>query len=36
MSAPTLLRRLGWLALIWSTSVLALALVAGVLRLWLV
>ncbi len=28
-------KRLGWLVLIWAASVLALGLVAGVIRLWL-
>jgi Protein of unknown function (DUF2474) len=28
----TFLRRVGWLALIWATSVLALAVVAGLFR----
>lgn len=33
-SAP-LWRRLGWLALIWLMSVLALGIVAGIIRWWL-
>ncbi|MEV4933939.1 MULTISPECIES: DUF2474 family protein [unclassified Sphingobium] len=32
---PLWLCRLGWFVGIWATSVLALALVGGVLRLWL-
>jgi len=28
-------RKLAWMLAIWSASVLALALVAGLLRLWL-
>ena len=28
-------RRLGWMALIWSASVAALAVVSSLLRLWL-
>jgi len=36
MDAPgPLWKRLGWMALIWGASVLALGLVAGILRLWL-
>lgn len=28
-------QRLGWMALIWAASVLAVGLVASVIRLWL-
>ncbi len=28
-------KRLGWMAAIWLASVLALALVAGIMHLWL-
>jgi len=38
MAAPqtrTIWRRLGWMALIWAVSVLALALVSQVIRFWL-
>ncbi len=28
-------RRLGWMAVIWALSILALGAVAGVLRFWL-
>jgi hypothetical protein len=33
-SAP-LWQRLGWMALIWLVSVLALGIVAGIIRWWL-
>jgi len=33
--APPLWKRLAWMVLIWSASVLALGLVAGAMRLWL-
>lgn len=33
--AQPLWKRLGWMAAIWLASVLALGLVASVLRLWL-
>jgi hypothetical protein len=38
MDAPApgpLWKRLGWMTLIWAASVLALGLVAGIMRLWL-
>ena len=34
LSSP-LWKRLGWMALIWLSSVLVLGLVAGVIRWWL-
>ncbi len=32
---PPLIRRLGWMALIWAASVAVLGVVAWLLRLWL-
>ena len=32
---PLFLKRLAWMALIWAASVLALGIVAGLIRLWL-
>jgi hypothetical protein len=31
----SLLRRIGWLVLIWTLSVLALGIVASIIRWWL-
>jgi hypothetical protein len=33
LAQPPLLRRIGWLVLIWAMSVLALGIVAGLLRI---
>jgi hypothetical protein len=33
VGAPTWLRRVGWLVLIWGASVLALGVVAGLFRI---
>lgn len=35
MAKPSLLRRLGWFVLLYAAGVGSVALVAGLLRLWL-
>ncbi|WP_235919219.1 DUF2474 family protein [Aureimonas psammosilenae] len=35
MKQPSLAARLGWMALIWLASILALGAVSMVIRLWL-